>query len=1694
MAYIPNKIILDRSAYQEEITTTNQLPGRVVGGLNMRGNEGVDLGAWIQSAIDNNTIIIPPDVIPVTITADNGLYLSTDEVRLGGTLIEITTVNTDGFDLNVGDSTRGAINWTGLGLEVTTLDADTSGGVGAILQRTIADPTNKIEYTPYNLPTADPGSGVYQLTNDGSGNFTFTTTAAPTDIRIYTDDGTLTGTRLVTMSTYSLTFTGDNKFTAGNGNTLLEVFGTGNTVSLGDINGTSSSVGLITNDSTGTIKIGDIIGGANNTYVQADDTNSIVNSTNEQRFVHYGSGTYTGTAAYILGVDATGNITEETIPPGGFGANIYNTTEDIIADRSLGLNSLSTAYDFRIKYDSSDANGDEILRIDPQTALDDARVTWSNMGRFIVSVDNGGIGIDTINLSTTEGNINLDSDEAVTVTADTSITLTTNPSATSPIFTMTSGAPGSTSLTEQFILSDYGINTYTGTATYMLAVDASGNVIEEPLPSVSITASEGLEKVGSDIRLGHVATGSGASDFTMNRYLYTAGFDLEIGTTGNANLLYVDGSTGRIGIGTASPEALLNVSDPGPSNTVVKVSNKHITTGDSYIWVEATGTNAATYTYFDNPYVPWSLGTDQGDGVFQISAASSPGTSSHFTITSGTNFIAFPNYGGGTQTGTATYWLGVDVNGNITEEAIPGGAQNLWLNMDADSGGPVAANTTTDTFTFVGGTGISTAISGDTVVITNTGAGAVTTASEGLQKVVNDVQLGGTVIGGGVWNFTATRYLYTDTFDFGIESDGGENMWFDATNGWNTIGRFIEPDAQLHIMSGSATGGITNANIGGDSYLIVESLTTDSYIELISDNALVSGIWFGDEDDAHEGRLFYDNADNSITNEIGGTEVSTLLSTGQLQLHTYGTNAHTGTATYLLAVDASGNVIEEGLGGGGALVTASEGLIAVGTDVQLGNTSSGTGTHDFTADRFIYQNTFDLTFETSVIDLLHLDATNNRIGVRTSTPDGSLHVFTGNSGATADADADDLIVENSTDAGISVLSGSAVSDTGSLYFGTSAAPGGFKFQWAPFSGIAGIGTTIAGGSLSFLTDAATTALTLKSTQQAQLNGYGTNTYTGTATYLLGVDVNGNIIEEGIGGGGGDPDQDLWHTIVADTGSTTPNTITDTLTFTGGTDITTSIAGDIVTIDYTGAGGADTTIYDTDGTLTGNRLLEGDAYSLEFQFVDSGNTMSTVWQDDNFSNSVTDGTYTMTHSLTAGVAKRNTLEATGPTSSQLLRFNNSGNTNVLRNTYNASGEEVVVDLVAGSNSPSGMLRADNNVGDQSHYRVNVDSIGGVNLFAQTQNVNDGVATVGQVATLKNASDGRWEWETPVTGDPDQNIWLTINSDSGSTAANTTTDTLTITGGTDISTSIVGDTVTVDFTGSLTDTNLGNADQTITNFTRDIDLNVGKTLRIVDSGYTHMHFAANQQYIMMSPTAITQGFFNELTNTMIGSWDGGFDPESSGYRRFKATDSSVGIYSWDTTNAAHVELDYANDTVELLSDRGANESSITLDGAAITSTATNGTNTTSVTHSSNTPTLTINTTDGTDTATLVVAAGRQKMTGSWVDTEVVNDTTSRSSDNHNYAPTDLDKKRRVRYNCTGFHYLTGLSCGQEDGMIVEITNVGAGGDAFNVSHDSSSSTASNRFYCPFAAELRVNQYGTIICRYDGVFNRWLIISAS
>jgi hypothetical protein len=78
-------------------------------------------------------------------------------------------------------------------------------------------------------------------------------------------------------------------------------------------------------------------------------------------------------------------------------------------------------------------------------------------------------------------------------------------------------------------------------------------------------------------------------------------------------------------------------------------------------------------------------------------------------------------------------------------------------------------------------------------------------------------------------------------------------------------------------------------------------------------------------------------------------------------------------------------------------------------------------------------------------------------------------------------------------------------------------------------------------------------------------------------------------DDSSGGGGGGTTQNLFEGIAADTGSTTASAPTDVLTVAGGTNISTAIAGDTLTINMTGAlGDANQNAYGVIGSDAGNK--------------------------------------------------------------------------------------------------------------------------------------------------------------------------------------------------------------------------------------------------------------------------------------------------------------------------------------------------------------------------------------------------------------------------------------------------------------------------------------------------------------------------
>jgi len=132
------------------------------------------------------------------------------------------------------------------------------------------------------------------------------------------------------------------------------------------------------------------------------------------------------------------------------------------------------------------------------------------------------------------------------------------------------------------------------------------------------------------------------------------------------------------------------------------------------------------------------------------------------------------------------------------------------------------------------------------------------------------------------------------------------------------------------------------------------------------------------------------------------------------------------------------------------------------------------------------------------------------------------------------------------------------------------------------------------------------------------------------------------------------------------------------------------------------------------------------------------------------------------------------------------------------------------------------------GDDNPY-VNINiTAGGVGdtraaLLTQYSGINslNDVDTSSSAPTLNQVL--KWDGSNWVPGDDlsgagEQNLFASFAADTGTTTANSTSDTLTITGGTNITTSITGDVVTIDFAGSIINTLAGLTDTDFSGITQ------------------------------------------------------------------------------------------------------------------------------------------------------------------------------------------------------------------------------------------------------------------------------------
>lgn len=269
--------------------------------------------------------------------------------------------------------------------------------------------------------------------------------------------------------------------------------------------------------------------------------------------------------------------------------------------------------------------------------------------------------------------------------------------------------------------------------------------------------------------------------------------------------------------------------------------------------------------------------TATSTGKFSIAVADKGSNPIDKLSVSGLGTITFEDYGTGIFNDPAVYGLGVDANGNVVETAVSG-----------------------------------------------------VTASNGLTMVGNDIQLGGTLtqastlIAGasGTTYGVQAQYINFSTNNVGImtfnnSSDEYHNYAINSTH------KQIYTTANLNISTQTnylqvSTSGTPTQGFGAKQNLWLSSDALNSVTAMATETT-----W---ETDPAVQQLAKYTINLRETN-IKENDVLSLYGNGQATLHQYGSGTFTGTLTYNLGVDASGNVVE---------VTQSGPLVYVGKVVGTG--------------------------------------------------------------------------------------------------------------------------------------------------------------------------------------------------------------------------------------------------------------------------------------------------------------------------------------------------------------------------------------------------------------------------------------------------------------------------------------------------------------------------------------------------------------------------------------------------------------------------------------------------------------------------------------------------------------------------------------------------------------------------------------
>jgi len=147
----------------------------------------------------------------------------------------------------------------------------------------------------------------------------------------------------------------------------------------------------------------------------------------------------------------------------------------------------------------------------------------------------------------------------------------------------------------------------------------------------------------------------------------------------------------------------------------------------------------------------------------------------------------------------------------------------------------------------------------------------------------------------------------------------------------------------------------------------------------------------------------------------------------------------------------------------------------------------------------------NLTFDGTTMNVV------GNAGVGIARTDGTLHVHTATAGSVApNANEDDLVIENSTHCGITILAPDASDST--LCFGSASDAVGAILRWNHDANLLKLSTANAGDKLTFSTAADVLAMTIDSSQNVGIGNAMTSSYIG-AVHGLVIGDNSDLTSE-----------------------------------------------------------------------------------------------------------------------------------------------------------------------------------------------------------------------------------------------------------------------------------------------------------------------------------------------------------------------------------------------------------------------------------------------------------------------------------------------------------------------------------------------------------------------------------------------------